>query len=149
MPLALSVLLTLHILLVTLGYGGLIVANAWVALQLRAPERGAALTTLRTAISILRTFGPMIAVGMLVGFAMAAWLHIGLLSLWLIVAYAVIVVAIALQAGVAVPWNVRTLRTLEAGDGLAAVDTRIPAAVAGLQTIAFALLVLVMVWRPA
>ncbi len=153
MPLALSILLTLHILLVTLGYGGLIVANAWLAMSLRSSEQATALVTLRTAINVFRSFGPMLGIGMLLGFAIAGWLHVALTSAWLIAAYALIFCAMLLQGMVAVPWNVRTLRTLEStganATSLAAIDARVPAAVAWGLTGTLVLLVLVMVWRPA
>jgi hypothetical protein len=111
----LAALLWVHVLCTTAGYTGLIAANVYALFLARSGDahvlRGGLSAWRRSA----RIFGPLLGIGMLLGFWLAASMRVSLLSGWLIVTYAVIVAALALQAGVMIPWQVRSNRTLETG----------------------------------
>jgi hypothetical protein len=74
---------------------------------------------MREALAIwrrsVRAFGPLLGIGVLVGFGLAVMLHVPLGSTWLVVTYVFIVVALGIQGGVMIPWQVRAGRNLATG----------------------------------
>jgi hypothetical protein len=108
-------LLVAHVLLTTAGYMGLIAANAYLLFSggIRdAQDMREALAIWRRSV---RAFGPLLGVGVLVGFGLAVMLHVPLGSTWLVVTYVFIVVAMGIQGGVMVPWQIRAGRNLATG----------------------------------
>lgn len=110
-----TLLLVVHALFTTAGYCGLIAVNAYFLLIGASNDPAAiraALVAWRTAA---RIFGPMLLLGIVLGFALAQLLHVSLTAMWLLVTYALVVVSIAVQAAIMIPWQVRSSRSLEAG----------------------------------
>jgi hypothetical protein len=96
-----------------------------------------------------RVFGPLLGVGVVLGFVVAAASGISPLAPWLVLTYAAIAFALALQAAVGVPWHLRTLRAVrQVNVPAAVVDTRAPVLVPGGFVAAFVTIVLLMVVRP-
>lgn len=110
-----TILLFAHVLVTTSGYVGLIATNAYALLLFRSRDPQIAWSGLTAWRNSARIFGPLLAVGILLGFALAATSGIPLNSRWLILAYALIVVALGVQAGITIPWQLRSNRTLQAG----------------------------------
>lgn len=110
-----QLLIIAHILLTTTGYVGLIAIDA--AVLLLGTNAGA--DTLRATLAAWhngsRIFGPFLGLGVLLGFALAATMHVPLSSPWLIATYALIALALAAQTGIVIPWERRAKRTLDDG----------------------------------
>ena len=140
-----AALLAAHVVCVTLGYSGLIISNVLLAITARTRDTAAFGTTVRSSLMISRTFGPLLGVGVLMGFAVMGVMGIPASSAWLIATYVLIVLALALQGAVATPWHIRALRTTPENVGTVALDARTPALVATGFVIAFVLIVTLMV----
>jgi len=108
-------LLFVHVLLATAGYAGLIAVNVYVLMMCQGQDA----STFRQALTAWRkssqVFGPMLGLGVILGFGVAATLHVPLTSRWLYVTYALMVAAIGVQAGIMAPWQVRNNRALLQG----------------------------------
>jgi len=108
-------LLFVHVLLTTAGYAGLIAVNMYMLVMCKGQDA----STFRQALTAWRkssqVFGPMLGLGVILGFGVAAALHLPLTSLWLYITYALMVAALAVQAGIMAPWQARNNRTLSQG----------------------------------
>ena len=141
-----SALVAAHVICTTLGYGALIVANVWLALNPRTAERAVLEAQARSALTVSRIFGPLLGIGVLLGIAALAVTKLPAFSPWLVTTYALIVLALLIQGVVAIPWHIRAQRALAAGS---IVDRpRTPALVAAAFTLIFALIITMMVAKP-
>ena len=110
-----TILLFAHVLLTTVGYGGLIALNAFALFlsQSREPQiMRAGLTAWRKST---RIFGPLLALGVAAGIYLAAASGVPLTSIWLIATYVLVTLAIGVQAAVMIPWQLRSNSVLEEG----------------------------------
>ena len=140
----LGILLAAHICCTTLGLGGLVSANALLVPAAAAggdPFR----RTVGYSLVLGHIFGPLLGIGILLGFALMAGAGFAPMSRWLVIAYALILAGIALQAAVAIPWQRRALAADSVG---AAVDRRTPLSVAVAFALDFVAIVFVMVLKP-
>jgi hypothetical protein len=110
-----ALLLVAHVLCTTIGYAGLIAGNAYLLFLTGSGDAGAIASGLTAWRKTARTFGPLLLIGLLLGFALAAAFRIPLGAPWLVATYALILAVIAIQAGVMVPWQLRSDRGLAAG----------------------------------
>jgi hypothetical protein len=111
-----SLLLLLHVLSTTAGYVGLIAANVYLLLLLRARQAQvvqAGLTAWRKASQI---FGPLLAIGIVLGFGLTSALHVPLATRWLTITYALIIIVTVVQAAIMVPWQIRSNGMLVSGN---------------------------------
>jgi Predicted integral membrane protein (DUF2269) len=144
-----ALLIAAHIICTTLGYGGLIAANVALAFVARRGEPHSTAAAVGAVLGIERLFGPLLGVGVLLGMAILAALHLPGSAPWLIVTYVVIVAGIVLQGAVAVPFHLRYLRAAESGAVLAGENAaRTAAWIAVAFAAMFVLLVTLMVARP-
>lgn len=134
-------LLAAHVFCTTLGYSGLACVNIWLAQVARQGDSGLLALAAQSSLRVERIVGPVLGLGLLLGFAVAGVMRVPLSTGWLLLAYGLIVLGGATQALVAVPWH------LKAANG-AAVDARRPAIAAWAFAINMALLVFVMATRP-
>jgi hypothetical protein len=137
-------LLALHVCCTTLGLGGLVCASVLLALtadgaDARSLMRMAALTLLAN-----RIFGGLVGVGVLFGLATMEAAHVPANATWLILTYAVIVLGIAFQALVAIPWQLRIVRAAET----VAAPVRTARLIAAAFALQFVLIVFIMVVKP-
>ena len=149
MPAPSALLIAAHVICTTLGYGGLIVGNVALAFVARRGETQSTAAAFGAVVGIERLFGPLLAVGVLLGLATLAALHMPGSAPWLIATYVVIVAGIVLQGAVAVPFHLRYLRAAQsgavlAGERAARTATWIAVAFAAM----FVLLVTLMIARP-
>ncbi len=144
-----SLLIAAHVICTTLGYSGLIVANFALAVVARRQEAQSTAAAFGAVVTIERLFGPLLGVGVLLGIATLVALHLPGSAPWLIVTYVVIVVGLALQGAVAVPFHLRHLRAAETGATFAGEDAARTATWIAIAFAAmFVLLVTLMVARP-
>ena len=144
-----SALVAAHVIFTTLGYSALVVANVSVALSAREREPQSWTDALRTAVRISRIFGPLLGIGILLGIAALFATHLPAFSPWLVATYALIVMALVLQAAVALPWYGRSLQAATPGAPRdIAPDRRAPAVFAIAFAAAFAIIVALMVMKP-
>lgn len=108
-------LLLTHVLLATSGYVGLIAANVYLLFVTGNRDANAVAAGLTAWRKSTRIFGPLLALGVLLGFGLAAIFHISLLSTWLVITYVLVVAALGIMGGVMVPWQIRSDRSLAAG----------------------------------
>jgi hypothetical protein len=139
-------LVTAHAILATLGFVGLIATTVMLLLQCRQFGPDAVIRAIRTWRASARIFGPVLGLGLLVGLWLALAAHISLTSSWLLMAYALIVLAMTAQAGIMIPWQRRAQRAVEAG---ALVSTRGIVTVVVVFTVAYVGLILLMLVRPS
>jgi hypothetical protein len=111
-----QVLIVGHVALTTAGYMGLIAASAWLLALSRSEDPKVVVSGIRAWRSIMRVFGPLLGIGMLVGFGLAFVTGIPLLAPWLVAAYALIVVGMVTQGAIMIPWQMRAEGTLAAGE---------------------------------
>jgi hypothetical protein len=104
-----------HVLLTTAGYVGLIASNVYVLFLSRSRDPHAIRVGLTAWRHSSQVFGPFLLVGVFFGFGLASAMHVSLGSLWLVSTYILIVAAIAVQASVMIPWQLRSNPMLEAG----------------------------------
>lgn len=140
-------LLIAHVLLTTTGYVGLIASDAVVLLLAARTDQTpqAARATLSTWRRSEQIFGPMLGLGVLLGFGVAAAMHVPLASGWLVATYVLIVLALAVQVAVAIPWEVRSSAALARGEMPSFGPVRVAAI--GLAAI-YTAIVVMMVARP-
>lgn len=74
------------------------------------------LIVVHVVLATARVFGPVLGAGVLAGFALALLTGMPLNALWLVATYALIVLALAVQAAIMVPWQLRFERTRNSGD---------------------------------
>jgi hypothetical protein len=111
-----QVLIVGHVALTTAGYMGLIAASAWLLALSRSEDPRVVLSSIRSWRGTMRVFGPLLGIGMLVGFGLAFVMRIPLLAPWLIAAYALIVIGMVTQGAIMIPWQARAEGTLAAGE---------------------------------
>jgi hypothetical protein len=144
-----ALLIAAHVICTTLGYSGLIVGNVALAVVARRGETQSTAVAFQAVVAIERLFGPLLGIGVLLGMGTVAALHLPGSAPWLIVSYVLIVIGLALQGAVAIPFHLRYLRASESGavlahDNAARTATWIASAFAAM----FVLLVTLMVARP-
>ncbi len=108
-------LLYVHVLLTTAGYVGLIATNVYALYLSQSREPLIVRTGLTAWRKSTRTFGPLLALGVLIGFFLAVNSRVPLSSGWLIATYVLVAIAIGIQAVVMIPWQLRSSRALESG----------------------------------
>lgn len=140
------ILLISHVLLTTAGYAGIIATHAYMLYVSRSQNIDAVRAGLTAWRNSAQTFGPLLGVGVLVGFGLACAMHVPLLSRWLIIAYVLVALALATQAGVTIPWQLRSTRALEAGTIPAMGAIRFAAV---WMSLVYTALLVVMLARPA
>jgi len=142
-----GLILAVHVICTTLGYGGLICSNIWLAVMLPSTERRDALV--HASLLMNRTFGPLLGIGVLLGFWVMKIMGFQVASPWLIIAYIVVALALVIQFAVAIPWQIRALRAISSGNASTSMpNPRTPSLVATAFIITFVLLILLMVTRP-
>jgi len=137
-------LLALHVCCTTLGLGGLVSANFPMAL---AAGHADPLLLARMAGSALianRIFGGVLGAGILLGLATMGAAHVPPTAPWLVSSYALIVLGIAFQATVAIPWQRRVVDSAQT----VAHPARTARLIAGAFLLEFIALVCVMVVKP-
>jgi hypothetical protein len=135
-----AALFVAHIICTTLGFGGLIAANVGLALAARGTVQ---VQRVREAVTAIRIFGPLLGIGVLLGFGMQTTLHVPANAPWLLATYAAIVIGLALQAY----GSVRYMRASADPAGVAHLGAT-PATLAAGLTLLFIALVTLMVGRP-
>jgi hypothetical protein len=137
-------LVALHVCCTTLGLGGLVCAN--VLLALTAGGADAPSLTRMAGVSLLgnRIFGGLLGAGVLLGLATMGAEHVPANATWLVLTYALIVLGIAFQAAVAVPWQLRIVRSAET----VTAPARTARLIAAAFLLQFVLIVFVMVVKP-
>jgi hypothetical protein len=139
------ILLIGHVVLTTAGYAGLIATHAYMLYVSRSQNIDAIRAGLTAWRNSAQTFGPLLGMGVIVGFGLAGVMHAPLLSRWLIIAYVLVALALGTQAGVTIPWQLRSSRAVEAGEIPAMGPIRF--AVVWMSLIYTALLIVMLV-RP-
>jgi hypothetical protein len=140
-PLAVSA----HVILTTLGYAGLIAGNAWLAALCRNADGAVVLAGVKVWRRLVRVFGPLLGLGVLAGFALALKMGTPLAAGWLVITYALIVVALGAQAALMVPWQVRAEAAIASGAPLTA---RPIVATVWIFSLAYVGILTLMLWRP-
>ena len=139
------ILTIVHVLFTMGGYAGLITMNAWLLLLCRTGDSDIIAKGVGIWQNTGRIFGPLLGLGVLLGFATAGAARISLLSPWLIATYAVILVVLAGHAALMVPFNLRA-RRLASGE---TVSTRPIALAISLLTLGYICIPVLMFSRPA
>lgn len=134
-----------HVILTTLGYSGLIVGNAWLAALCRNADGATVIAGVKVWRRLVRVFGPLLGLGVLVGFALAVKMGTPLVAGWLVITYVLIVVALGAQAALMVPWQVRAEAAIASGTPL---STRPIVATVWIFSIAYVGILTLMLWRP-
>jgi hypothetical protein len=111
----LSSVLVAHVSFTTIGYVGLIAANVWLLRLCRQQHVSAVLEAVSTWRATAQIFGPMLGVGALLGFWLAALLQEPLGSRWLLLTYGLIVLSLGTQAAIMIPWQVRATELVPQG----------------------------------
>ena len=104
----LSILTVAHVVLTTTGYAGLIVGNLWLLLLAARQQPEMQIASIHAWRRSAQIFGPLLGVGALIGFGLAAVTHQPLLSSWLVATYVLIILALGTQAAIMVPWQLRS-----------------------------------------
>lgn len=134
-----------HAILTTSGYVGLIAINAWLATLCRNADAAVVLAGVTAWRRLVRVFGPLLGLGVLAGFALAIMMGMPLTAGWLVATYALIVVALGVQAALMVPWQVRAQATVASG---APLSTRPVVATLVVFSVAYVVILTLMLWRP-
>jgi hypothetical protein len=137
-------LLALHVCCTTLGLGGLACASVLLALTADGADAQSLARMARLSLLANRIFGGLVGVGVLFGLATMGAAHVPANSTWLILTYAIVVLGIAFQAAVAIPWQLRLVRAAE----MVAAPARTARLIAAAFVLQFVLLVFVMVVKP-
>jgi hypothetical protein len=140
-----SSLVVTHVALATTGYAGLIAGDLWLVLLAARRQAELQIASIDAWRKSAQIFGPMLGIGALIGFGLAAATHEPLLSSWLVATYFLAVIALGTQVAIMVPWQRRSNRTLAEG-GL--VSTRPVVAVLLVLSVAFVGVLAMMVMRP-
>jgi hypothetical protein len=138
-------LLSVHAILTTSGYVGLIAINAWLAALCRNADSAVVVAGVNAWRRLVRVFGPLLGLGVLAGFALALKMGTSLTAGWLLVTYALIVVAVGAQAALMVPWQARAQAAIANG---AALSTRPIAVTVVAFSLAYIGILTLMLWRP-
>ncbi len=138
-------LVTAHVILTTLGYAGLIAGNAWLAALCRNADGTVVLAGVKAWRRLVRVFGPLLGLGLLVGFALALKMGTPLTAGWLVITYALIVIALGGQAALMVPWQARAEAAIASGVPL---STRPIVGTVWIFSIAYVGILTLMLWRP-
>ena len=141
----LSALIAAHVTFTTAGYVGLIATNFIVLILCRSSEPAVVLQAVRAWRGSARVFGPLLGIGVLLGLWLAGLTHVGLLSLWLVITYALIVLALGAQAALMIPWQSRAQNAAAAGKS---ISTRPIVVVLAVFTIAYLSIILLMLLQP-
>lgn len=140
-----TALLVAHILFTTSGYAGLIAANIYLLSMSASADAG----TMRAALGgwqrSVRVFGPLLGLGILFGFGLAAELRISLVSTWLVATYALIIIGMGIQGVVVVPWQRRADPALALGTIPPLTPVR---AMLVTQSVVYTAIVALMVLQP-
>jgi hypothetical protein len=104
-----------HVLLATAGYVGLIATNVYVLFLSHSREPLIVRVGLTAWRKSTRVFGPMLALGVVIGFFLAANSRVPLSSVWLIATYVLVAIAMGVQVAVMIPWQLRSSNALESG----------------------------------
>lgn len=139
-------ILLVHVLATTGGYVGLIAANAWLLASCRDGDPAVIRSAAGTWQRLARIFGPLLGLGALIGFGVAAGAQIPLMTHWLLLTYAIIVLAMGGQAGLMIPWQLRIEPTLARGERVATHPIGLAIAV---LSVAYACIVALMLLKPA
>lgn len=140
---SLNVLAAAHAMFATFGFVGLIATNLALLLFCRQP--GASVSTaIRTWRASARIFGPLLGLGLILGIWLALAAGISLSATWLLVAYALIVVAAGTQTAIMVPFQLRATNAASA----APLSTRGIAGIVATFTVAYICIMLLMIARP-
>lgn len=142
---ALGFMTALHVCLTTMGLGGLVSANAFLA-AMSGSDREQFRRGVGYSLTLNRVFGPMLGLGILLGVGLIVTARLSPTTGWLLTAYALVVAGIAFQAAVAVPWQLRAMRPGDATT--AAIDRRTPLLIAAVFALDFVAIVFVMVLKP-
>src|ERR1700736_95685 len=134
-------LLALHVCCTTLGLGGLVCANVLLALVAGGADAPALARMVRVTLLANRIFGGLLGAGVLLGLATVGAEHVRVNSTWLVITYALVVLGIAFQAAVAIPWQLRIVRAPQT----VIAPARTARLIAGAFLLQFVLLVFVMV----
>jgi hypothetical protein len=140
-----SSVLVAHVSFTTVGYVGLIAANVWLLKLCGQQDIGAVLEAVSTWRGTAQIFGPMLGVGALLGFWLAALLHQQLGSRWLLLTYGLIVLALGTQAAIMIPWQARATEVVSQG---ALVSRRPIAIVLSVLSAAYVSIAGLMLIRP-
>lgn len=140
-----SALLIAHIVLVMTGYAGLIASNAWLLMLCRNANAQDVVRAIRAWRNLARTFGPVLGIGVLAGFALAVRVGMPLTALWLIITYALVVLALGAQAAIMVPWQLR-VESIAAGGGTPSIAPIVT--VLSVLTAVYIAIASLMVLRP-
>jgi hypothetical protein len=140
-----SSVLAAHLILTTAGFAGLIASNVWLIQLCRQQESVAVRRAVSTWRSAAQIFGPMLGAGVLLGFWAAALFRVPLTSLWLLLTYVLIVLALATQAAIMIPWQLRATEILQQGSR---VSTRSVVVVLSVLSVVYVAIAGLMVVRP-
>jgi hypothetical protein len=140
-----SSLAVVHVFFTTAGYLGLIVANIWLLLLVRAQHSVVTLEAIRTWRRSAQICGPLLGIGLVLGFGLAAVAHMSPATSWLIATYALIAAALGTQAAVMIPWQLRANALAASGSS---VPLRPVVFVLAVLVIVYALILTLMVLRP-
>jgi hypothetical protein len=141
----LSSVLVSHVILTTVGYVGLIAANVWLLRLCAQRDSSAVLEAVSAWRATAQVFGPMLGMGTLLGFWLAALLHEQLLSLWLFLTYGLIIFALGTQAAIMIPWQVRARELIRQG---APISRRPIMIVLSALSLAYISIASLMILRP-
>ena len=142
-----ALLAAAHIVFTTFGLAGLTTVNVWLALAAKEPSTLSA--TARIALSVERIAGPILGLGIILGFALAPATGYPLSQPWLLTTYGLILAGIAIQIFVAVPWHLQAARAAQDAAGPAPqLNPRGPVLVAWAFAIELALIALLMAGKP-
>jgi uncharacterized membrane protein (Fun14 family) len=136
-----------HVFCTTLGLSGLAVVNIWLAQMARGSDGASLTAAARTSFNVQRIVGPLLGIGILLGFWLAYSEGAGFLAPWLVIAYVLVLIGGAIQGTVAIPW-VRQAMNASDPAAIAQLDNRRPAIAAWAFTINLALIVFLMVVKP-
>lgn len=139
-----------HVFCATFGYAGLIYVNLWLAQVAKGGDTQAIVAAAQSAMRVTRVAGPILGLGVLLGFVLAPAAGFPLSQPWLIATYVLMLIGIAIQALLAVPWLMQAIRSQQlAASEAVQLDTRRPALIAWAFAIDFALIVLMMAAKPS
>jgi hypothetical protein len=138
-------LVATHAVLTTSGYVGLIAINAWLATLCRNADAAIVAAGVNAWRRLVRVFGPLAGLGVIAGFVLAVKMGQPLTAGWLVVTYALIVVALAAQGALMIPWQARAEAAVASG---AALRTRPVVATIWVFSFTYVVILTLMLWRP-
>jgi hypothetical protein len=141
-----SALLVAHVIFTSAGYIGLITTNLAVLVLCGRKEPALVAEGVSVWRRLVRLFGPILGIGVLLGLWLAGALHVGFTSLWLLVTYALVFVALGTQAAIMVPWQFRAQNAAALGT---AISVRPLVTVLSAFTVVYVCIVSLMILRPS